>query len=39
MDLVLGPLKSMEVFPLDFCGGSAIKPFVYIELYAVRTVG
>lgn len=28
MDLVLVPLKSMKVFPLDFCGGSTIKPFV-----------
>lgn len=34
-----GPFKSVEVFPLDFCGGSTIKPFVYIELHTVQTVG
>jgi len=39
MDLVLVLFKSMEVFAVFFCGASTVKPFVYIELYAVQTVG
>lgn len=39
MGSVLVPLKSMEVFPLDFCGENTIKSSVYIKLYSVLTVG
>lgn len=39
MDLVLFPFKSVEIVLFDFCGGSTIKPLVYIELHTVQTVG
>lgn len=39
--LVLVLLKSVEVFPLDFCRESTIKPFSYVEptVQTVQTAG